>query len=286
MSFYVRCILILFFVLLAIIQLSQFVGEQSPYPAVLYVAKSITQDEVRLLDLQTGFERTLTQHESIGILDVAPTGDILVTTHAQVGSILNILHPITYTLTATVHGIDDNPMWSPSADRVAYRRYYYQGGLYVFTRGEWPPRPLDIRATAISWSPDGTVLAYSRWSEIANQEEIRIIDPITRNDSLLAGWRKPVRFMRWSPDGSQIALVTISGELYMLDLATQEFTPLWTESGQVRMIQWTPDGRFLGVAYTKNRQTTLRIYSANNQLRDEFTLPQFTTTSSFDWYRP
>ena len=259
-------------------------GNQRPYPPLVYIAKSLPHDEVRLLDTNTGYFLEITRDDSFGALDVAPTGEILVTTHAQIGSILNTVALFSPSLIEKVHGIDDNPIWSPAADRIVYRRYYYQGGLYVYTLGDWPPRPLNIRATAITWSPDGQYLAYSRWSDTTNQEELRLIDMATRRDTFLAGWRKPVRQMRWSPDGEAIAMTTIAGDLYLFDVEAKQFTQHLLDAGNIRSVQWTNDGRLLGVITTRRRHATLTILQPDGIIQTEITVPHLSQTSSFDWW--
>lgn len=257
-------------------------GNQRDYPPLVYVVRADPHDEIRMLDLNTGFWIEVARNESFGVIDVSSAGDILVTTHAPVGSILNTVTPA---LIDVAHGIDDNPTWSPAADRIAYRRYYYQGGLYVYTRGQWPPRPLRIRATAITWSPDGHLLAYSRWNDTSDQEEIRMVDVRTRADAgLIAGWRKPVRYMRWSPDGKHIALTTIAGEFYLLDVQDKTFTQLLVDTQHVRSAQWSADGALLGVISTSRGQSMLTVLDETHQIRDQFPLDALSRTSSFDWW--
>jgi len=127
-------------------------------------------------------------------------------------------------------------------------------------------------------------LAYSRWNEISDQEEIRTIDIITREDTLVVGWRKPVRHMRWSPDGSQIALTTIAGEFHLYDLATGQFTQRLVDTSNVRSAQWSPDGKYLGVISTRRGVSTLNVFTPAQAEPVQFALDDLNRVSSFDWW--
>lgn len=290
MRFLLRFAARLFMLQLGVVILTLLVGAALPYPALVYIAKDREGDQLRLYDLNLRHSVGGIEAESLGVLDISNDNELLVTTADSVGSILNIAPFVERRLQPEVYGIDNNPIWSPDGQRIAYRRYYFQAGLYVYTLGRWPPRPLDISASAIAWSPDSQSLAFSRWNMESNQEEVRLVDIHSREQTLLAGWRKPVKYMRWSPAGDEIVLTTISNELHFLDLDTLSFLPNPSTLETVYSPQWSPDGSALAFISTERdewgrRTAQLVLMRRDGTILSRRTLDGLTVTSHFDWWQ-
>ncbi len=73
------------------------------------------------------------------------------------------------------------------------------------------------------------------------------------------------RTPRWSPDGSKIAYATTQGELYLLDVASQEIESLQLPSFSNAEPVWSPDGKALVyVSYTQPREFKIELWVWKN----------------------
>ena len=101
------------------------------------------------------------------------------------------------------------------------------------------PQPGDVRA--ISYSPDGKLLASGDvrgWICIFNMktgEEATRVD--LKNGSIFA--------LDWKPDGSQIAVATNSGSIFLIDSSTGNTQRIEAHSANVRSVCYSPDGKRL-----------------------------------------
>lgn len=285
MRYFLRFTSLVFICHFALILIAHIAGYFYPYGDVLYTAKLDTHDELRLFDLNTGLALPLAQAGSFGTVDVSSAGDILITTQISIGSILNLLNPMTGELTDWVHGVHDNPVWSPNGKQVAYRRYYFGGGIQIATEGEWPPHSTEVGATGITWAPDGSRLAYASWNMETNQEEIQSIQPEADTPTeLIAVWGKPVHYMDWSPDGTTIAIVTTSNEFYLLDVATQTFTENPYTTQPIIAPRWSPDNQFLLYMTQREEHSMIAVTNIATHETRNFNAPDLNRNSRVVWW--
>ncbi len=106
-----------------------------------------------------------------------------------------------------------------------------------------------LRAQQLSWSPNGTRLAFIEQARGSDGTAVSILDLATGEVTHLPAadgylWQQ----IAWSPDGSQIAL---AGELpkpesangiYLLPLDGGALTPLKTDLTWTEFMDWSPDG--------------------------------------------
>ena len=126
-------------------------------------------------------------------------------------------------------------------------------GLFLASLDGAHPRPITPMTTGqydylwLSWSPDGTRLAYSK----ADPKEVHIIDVGTGVDTTIQGDTGPgLMFPRWSPDGDRLAVMTWLSEdpvqVRIGVLPVNDPSPHVTLSGPTFSsgIQhaWAPDG--------------------------------------------
>ena len=97
------------------------------------------------------------------------------------------------------------------------------------------------------WSPDGTRLAYLRWSETGNA--LYVVNADGSGERSLAENPDGLSYPVWSPDGTELAFV--SGEALLV---------VTVDSGAARLLQnnvagaplWSPDGSTIAFARDKN----------------------------------
>jgi Tol biopolymer transport system component len=165
-------------------------------------------------------------------------------------------------------GPSDGPiLWSPDGSRIAFRfgprvamtRGIDVGnpnaGLRIFhvveVNGSGEPKPLPPART-VSWSPDGTKIAYLSEGCITGNWDIYTVAPDGTSEARLTTTPETVKEGPfWSPTGATIAFSTIE-QLMLVD----------TDSGKIRTLAsggpqsggpgihlhdppWSPDGRYI-----------------------------------------
>jgi serine/threonine protein kinase len=145
------------------------------------------------------------------------------------------------------------PAWSPDGSQIAY--VSLQGGkpwkIYLISPQGGAPQellPENVGEIDVSWSSDGTQLAFGRLSFALDTATngIQVVDMKTRQMSTLpgsAGLFSP----RWSPDGRYLAAITVEGskKLMLYDFRTQKWSEWLTEPASVGYPAWAADSRSL-----------------------------------------
>jgi dipeptidyl aminopeptidase/acylaminoacyl peptidase len=148
-------------------------------------------------------------------------------------------------------------VWSPDGRRMAFELPgRIQGGDVYTSRADGSNRRLVLRnAHAPSWSPDGKRLLVVR--DVCTDYYSNCIDNDFRVDlytvrldgkELHRVVREPnANDVAWSPDGKQIALVAINGDVYLID-ADDGSHKRRLGRGSFVELAWSPDGSKLAVA--------------------------------------
>ncbi|OZC03841.1 PD40 domain-containing protein [Rubricoccus marinus] len=107
----------------------------------------------------------------------------------------------------------------------------------------------------ISWSPDGTRIAYARtvrgrYGSFVN--DLFVVEDATAKRQRLTRNRRAIS-PTWAPDGRRLAFVGVDGptaNLFILDTASGVETPLTAFTGDVQIssARWSPDGARIAIA--------------------------------------
>ncbi len=152
---------------------------------------------------------------------------------------------------------------------------HLRGELDRVDPGTRQPRPYlgGISAEGVSFSPDGTWIAYTAYpdgtlwrSRLDGREKKQLTNP-----PLVA------RFPRWSPDGNTLVfLAGTAGSQWRLYLASAEsgaVHPLLEDDGSQGVASWSPDGksiafgRLLDYGMERNPNLTIQIYDLHAHTR-------------------
>lgn len=133
-----------------------------------------------------------------------------------------------------------------------------------------------------SWSPNGKYIAFI--SDMSGEDEIYIIDGLgsTTPIQLTKSGDNYKYGLSWSPDSKKIAFSDRKQNLYYIDVNSKDVTKvLYTEAGEIRDYNWSPDSKYL--SYTspvRKGNTVINIFSLNEK-------KNYTVTDSwFDSYSP
>ncbi len=171
------------------------------------------------------------------------------------------------------------PRWSPGGGWVAFLRDADGGETFqivVVDRDGARERQLtddrDVMHRDISWSPDGTRLAYTA-NPHGGKFAIYVMDVRTREHRRLTDASEDDHAPRWSPDGSTILFwsrrdpVRTNADLYVLPAAGGDARRLETRGGidgESLDGRWSPDGS--AIAFTTNVRGRYEVAFAH--LRD------------------
>ncbi len=112
---------------------------------------------------------------------------------------------------------EDNPLWSPAGDRIAYRRHANPVSE-IWTRtadGQGVPEQIaGVEGVPMSWSPDGTALALGRDRVLILHLDTRRVDTLPRGTASAA----------FSPDGKWLAYA--SSETGKLEIHVKPYPAL------------------------------------------------------------
>lgn len=171
---------------------------------------------------------------------------------------LNGARPRQVTSEPGVYGAAGSPLaWSPDGTQLAFYEgsYPFQRLNVIDTDGRnrkvlTPGPNFQIYRSRIYWSPDSRSIVFFQPFDppYGNQETLQLVNVATGEIRPLTrpGFYDAVS---WSPDGQKLALAVGEVErqsLFVLDLATETFTPLTAEPlAQVLQTLWSPSGSWL-----------------------------------------
>ncbi len=200
-----------------------------------------------------------------GLIAFAANGDIYLVKPSGAG------------LRRVTHGADDDfsPSWFPDMRHVAFRRASPNGpagrtAIYQarLDGSDIHEASLPQDAEDLTWSPDGSKIAYSGGlpDDHDSKGDILVVDGDGSNPRRVAGWDDSTdEFLSWSPDGTEIVFASNHG------LASDEVRTLWVTSlkdSRTRPLTrlqetpyyttdvhpgWSPDGKT--IVFQSNRGT-------------------------------
>jgi dipeptidyl aminopeptidase/acylaminoacyl peptidase len=122
-------------------------------------------------------------------------------------------------------GRDDSPRWSPDGKTIAFisdRDGSNQIWLIYPEGGEaFEPAPVKGGVSNIAWSPDGTRIAFLAHGQKPAEEP--------------KGWKGPEDVIVFDPDVPGL-------QIFVMDVATRQVTPMTRDSYAVVDFSWSPDG--------------------------------------------
>lgn len=104
-----------------------------------------------------------------------------------------------------------SPKWSPDGKRIAFLD---RNGVVstIAPQGDVAPMPTKIEASGFSWSPDSSKLAYDgyRGEDGAGHAVVVVVDLASGRETTLTGAQTDAETPSWSPEGDQIAFLSMS----------------------------------------------------------------------------
>jgi hypothetical protein len=165
---------------------------------------------------------------------------------------------------------EQDPVWSPAGDRIAYRTYGLGGGgVNVMaadgTRHRIVPGPRDAKHP--SWNPDGSLIAVAGTASGPQVDDIYVVgmpgpSSIRLTDHTALDWQPD-----WSPDGRRIAFASerddtdprfVNAEIYVMDADGENERRLTALPGHADKPDWSPDGS--RIAFEAFRENNVDIY--------------------------
>ena len=148
----------------------------------------------------------------------------------------------------TESGVDSDPDWSPSGDRVAYASSVNGSGeIYVMdVDGGHPVRVTNHSAEDQNpaWAPDGESLLFA--SDRDGDLEIYRLWIVSGAITRLTNRPGPDSHPRWSPDGSEILFISGQdgdSEIYLMNSDGTDVRKLTSNRVEDTSPSWSPDGR-------------------------------------------
>lgn len=161
----------------------------------------------------------------------------------------------------SVGGDDGEPVWAPGGEEVAFVRHVvrsdYPGEartkiVTVDAAGGLVRELTDGSAldTSPAWSPDGSMIVFTRYSEIG-WGRLMTVDVMTGAvEALTAARSRTDHEAEWSPDGSRVVFTRIAGGEASLFSVRAEGPPrirrlTFSERSDETAPTWSPDSRWI-----------------------------------------
>jgi Tol biopolymer transport system component len=159
---------------------------------------------------------------------------------------------------------DEEPVWSPSGDRVAFVSHESGKDQNIFVmRPDAPGESINLATqlthyaengsiSEVTWSPDGTRLAYEREQSAFRQIFVVAADGSTLTPLTIAS---PGEHPTWAPDGGKIAFSKGAEQVWTTNAdGSNAIAPVANALGHDPA--WSPDGTFIAYDH-RNAQSGL-----------------------------
>ncbi|MEM6471854.1 MAG: protein kinase, partial [Planctomycetota bacterium] len=169
--------------------------------------------------------------------------------------------------------------WKPDGDYLVSS--CHRGDVYVWN-GETGDVVAEHRepwfASSVDWHPTEPLIAIG----CSNDHTVKLWhfegdDP----PETIARFQRPVRMVRWSPNGMQLAACSDDGEVHLWDMADRRTThKLNDHTSSVECLAWNPSGTRLA---TGGNDLTIRIWDTQRGVQTLAFRAHDRTVTSIDW---
>jgi dipeptidyl aminopeptidase/acylaminoacyl peptidase len=189
-------------------------------------------------------------------------------------------------LTNTPDISEENFLWSPDSERLAYSVKPKESPNYEIDIMEVATKkvthltsntPADLNNSPAAWSRDGKWLVFNQSNAAGKNANIFLADTATGKSSNLTAHTgdKVYTATDISPNGKTILLTSNAGNGYdnaaLLDLASKKVSPLIEDKWEINTGQFSPDGKLL--TWVKNADGNSEIVTYDLAKREQRALP-------------
>lgn len=217
----------------------------------------LSAGDIHLLDIDSGVITRLTQGAGAIRVVWSPDGESLVFNRRDEAVSKSHYDLYLFRVSSgeskrlTSDGLGEVALWSPDGKSIAYSPRY-GGALYVIDVTGGQQRKLADQASDASWSPDSKQIAFVA-NDASNPAATQFIAVVSADGTNMRRYGEgtgPV----WSPDGKQIAYADNSGlnHLMLMNADGSNVRTLQTLKGNIRVGEWSPDGKFLSFGESRS----------------------------------
>ena len=189
-------------------------------------------------------------------------------------------------LTNTPDISEENFLWSPDSERLAYSVKPKESPNYEIDIMEVATKkvthltsntPADLNNSPAAWSRDGKWLVFNQSNAAGKNADIFLADTATGKSSNLTAHTgdKVYTATDISPDGKTILLTCNAGNGFdnaaLLDVASKKVSPLTEDKWEINTGQFSPDGKLL--TWVKNADGNSEIVTYDLAKREQRALP-------------
>jgi Tol biopolymer transport system component len=173
-------------------------------------------------------------------------GQILVTSATQSATQLFMVDPVTKTSVQLGSENYAYGNWSPDYTKIAFSKQFWDG-LYIMNADGTDEKPLwSGWVDAVSFSPDGTQIAFIGKPGSGSYRQLRVVDLATQQAVVLTNVQKIGLRVSWSPDGTKILFYMDDGKGWNLFTIAPDGTGL-RQLTRCKTVckdgQYSPDGK-------------------------------------------